>query len=205
MVDAFDESKHVVSWREVDKKWKRCLGADFGDRNGAEVGLVWDPDAQRYMVIGENWPGKTRTFEMIAADIRQICGRTPDVGAGGNRTTEQGWRQSYRKEGIPIEEPVKEHADPKLQYKCVNDAFANGDLVVMENCPKLINMLNELQRKIDPNTGQVTDEFDDSSFHLCSALRYIVTKLLPPKPKFHSNPAQIAPKVPPPHVGYTPR
>lgn len=180
VISAFDESRHVRDIGEIDIKWRRGVGLDFGDHNGAELGFAQEPETGKWIVIGENWPGHHRDYPVIASDIRRICGRTPDVGAGGNRTTEQGWRQSYRKESIPVSEPNPKLADPKLQYKVVNDAFSSGMLEVSETCQMLIKMLTEFQRKVDPKTGEVTDDFDDSSFHLATCLRYFCAKVFPP-------------------------
>lgn len=201
VISAFDESKHVRDVGEIDIKWRRGVGLDFGDHNGAELAFAQEPETGKWIVIGENWPGHHRDYPVIASDIRSICGRTPDIGAGGNRTTEQGWRQSYRKESIPVSEPNPKHADPKLQYKVVNDAFSSGLLEVSENCPMLIKMLTEFQRKIDPKTGEVTDEFDDSSFHLATCLRYFMVKVLPPLPAmFSTNVETVTKEQPLPQV-----
>ena len=180
MIDAFDESRHVVSWREIPPDWKRYIGADFGGINGAEVVIAEDPDNGNLIVVDEDWPGESRSFESIANKIRKMCKGTPHKGAGGNRTTEQGWRQAMRKEGIPMSEPNKKHTNPGLQYQCVNDAFFDGKLTVMENCKLTIQMLGEFCRELGDD-GEVTDDFDDTRFHLLAALRYIVVTLLPPK------------------------
>lgn len=191
VLDAFDETKHVVSVRDIPKEWPRYVGADFGSLNTAEVAIAeeleWDAVTEEWgeptgnlIVFGEDWPGHSRTFEAIASDIRTICKGNPRDGAGGNRTTEQGWRQAMRKEGIPIAEPEPQYTDPGLQYQCVNDAFRTGQLLVMENCAQLIDMAGRFQREIGDDGG-ILDKFDDQPFHLLAALRYIITKLRPPK------------------------
>ena len=144
--------------------------------------LTEDPHNGRLIVIGESWPGKSRSFKEIADGIREMCDGVPHAGAGGNRSTEQGWRQAMRREGIPMDEPNPAHTGPKIQYQCVNDLFRNGGLYIMDGCaPILVKMLSEMTRKIDPSDGMPTDEIDDTRFHLCAAIRYIITALRPPK------------------------
>lgn len=182
VISSFDETVHVVPWRET-KGWKlKYVFADFGKINAAELACAVDPDNGNLYIIDEDWPGYARpNFTDIADAVRKMCHGTPVNGFGGNRTGEQGWRQSYRKEGIPMEEPDPKHADPGLQYQCVDDAFQANELFVFEGCTKLIGMLNDFQHTLD-DEGKPTDKFDDSKFHLCAALRYGITKLRPPKP-----------------------
>lgn len=200
VLDAFVEARNVIPYREIPKAWPSYAGADFGSVNQAEVAVVeelaWDADKKRWgdptgklIVIGAHWPGVTRSFEQIGNDIRDICGGMPKSGAGGNRTGEQGWRQAIRKEGIPMEEPNAKHADPVLQYQCVNDEFRSGNLLIMESntgdkaagLAQLIEMINNFQRILGDD-GKPTDKFDDTKFHLLAALRYITVKLRPPLP-----------------------
>lgn len=181
VIDAFDETKDVVrSDFAIGEKWRRYVGMDFGKINSACVVLAEDPHNGRLYLIDEDWPGHDRPYEDWGNAIRKMCGGTPVRGAGGNRTTEQGWRQAWRKEGIPMEEPEQAHADPGLQFKCVNDAFRDGSLVVLEKCSKTIGMLGSFTHIIGDD-GLPTDKFDDSTFHLLSALRYVITKLRPPR------------------------
>jgi hypothetical protein len=181
VLDAYDETRNDIGWFEIPADWPlRAVGMDFGGHNTAEVVLTEEPSTGKLIVIGEDWPGHDRSYSDIADEIRNLSGnRTPTRGAGGNRTTEQGWRQAFRKEGIPLDEPDPKHADPKLQYKTVNDLFRSGDLLIM-GCPKLKAMITSFKRKQD-KYGNVTDDFDDAPYHLLAALRYIVIKLRPPK------------------------
>jgi len=185
LIDAFNPQKHVLSGTAQDRindlEWLRYVGADFGLHNAAEVFVGKEKKSGRLIVFAEDWPGHSRTFEQWGNDVKRLAGGPITDGAGGNRTNEHGWRQSIRKEGVPMCEPNGAHADPKLQYQCVNDAFKADELFVLEGCTKLIDMLVRLQRKIDPKAGVVTDDFDDKNFHLPAALRSIITLLRPPK------------------------
>ena len=192
LIDAFDPTRHVISGlpkdRINDTEWLRYVGADFGLHNTAEVFVGREKHTGRLIVYDEDWPGHSRTFEQWGSDVKRLARGPITDGAGGNRTGEQGWRQSIRKEGIPMCEPSKEFADPGLQYQCVNDAFKADELFVLEGCTKLIDMIGRLCRKIDPKTGEVTDDFDDSAFHLPAALRSIITLLRPPQFESKSEP-----------------
>jgi hypothetical protein len=193
VLDAFDEHSSVFR-ADVLGPTPTHVGLDFGDVNFAGVIVKeeleqdgFDPSGEkkwkptgRLIVTAEDWPGHTRSFEDSGNTIRKMAGRPLTRGAGGNKSTEQGWRQSFRKEGIPMEEPDKRHTDPALQYKCVNDEFRNGTLLIHESCVKLIDMIGNFQRELD-DEGNPTDKFDDTKFHLLAALRYIIVKLRPPK------------------------
>lgn len=78
-------------------------------------------------------------------------------------------------------EPDPLFCDPKLQYQNMNNLLRSGELTIFDTCVKTIGMMNAFLRKIDGKTGIVTDEFDDSPFHLLAAGRYILVKLRPPE------------------------
>jgi hypothetical protein len=180
VLDQFDPARHEVSWFQIPSHWRRFVGADFGSINTAAVAVAEDPETGNLYVYGEDWPGRSRSFSEIAAGMREIVGGTPSNGAGGNRTGEQGWRQALRAEGMPMVEPKAEHQAAALQYQCVNSAFAANELFIMDSCPKLLGMIESLKRDVDGD-GLPLDTFKDTAFHLCAALRYIVTHLKPPK------------------------
>lgn len=176
VIDAFDEHRHVVPWRDTTG-WIKAVGADFGTVNSAEVVLAEDPQSKDLYIIGEDWPGHSRSFCSIADAVRELAHGTPHHGAGGSKQ-EEGWRHAMRKEGIALEEPA--YRDVTVQYQCVNDEFRANRLFVFDTCPKTIQMLLNFQRALDDD-GLPTDKFDDTKWHLLAALRYIVAKMRPPK------------------------
>ncbi len=183
MIDAFDETRNVVSWRQLDPKdYRFYIGGDFGGHNTAEVCIAEEIHSGHLIWCGEDWPGMSRGWDAISADTRSIVppgGHITD-GAGGNRTGEQGWREAFRSRGIPMSEPDPLFCEPKLQYQNMNNLFRSAELTIMDTCVKTIGMLNAFLRKVDPRTGIVTDDFDDAPYHLLAAGRYIITKLRPP-------------------------
>lgn len=182
MLDAFDETRNVISPRTLDPAdYRIYVGADFGPHNTAEVFIAEEKHSGRLIMFDEDWPGFSRPWKQLKEDIKSKAIHHISDGAGGNRTGEQGWREAMRLHGIPMDEPAAEFADPKLQYACVNDLFRSGELEIFETCTKTIDMITRFLRKIDPKTGTITDEFDDSTFHLLAALRYIIVKLRPPE------------------------
>lgn len=179
VIEGFDEIRNVVPYRKLPSDWRiRAVGADFGSVNAAEVLLAEDPDNKNLYIFAEDWPGHWRPTDQICNTIRELCGGTPTVGCGGNRTVEQGSVESYKLHGIPLELPL--FRDVAVQYQCVNDEFFANRLYVMAHCQKTIDMLTSLQRDIGPD-GFPLDTFDDTDFHLLAALRYIISKLRPPK------------------------
>ena len=180
VLDQFIEARHKVPRRQFPDTWMlRHVAADFGGANTAELAIVEDPDGP-LIVYGEDWPGHSRDWGQIANDIRRIVGRSPVKAFGGNATGEQGWRQAFRREGIPFVEPDVRLKDVALQYQNVNALFASDQLFITEDCPKLISMIQSFQRPVDDN-GSPLDKIEDTRFHLCAALRYGCTGLRPPK------------------------
>jgi hypothetical protein len=183
MLNKFDATRNVVSARFLNPtEYRFYLGGDFGPHNFAEVFIAEHIESGHLTMYDEDWPGFSRDWAQLEADIKTHAKYRLTDGAGGNRTGEQGWRQSCRTMGIPMSEPLRAHADPKLQYACVNNAFGSGELDIFEGCKKTLDMIDRFTRKVDSKTGAVTDDFDDSTFHLLAALRYIITKLRPPQP-----------------------
>lgn len=179
VISGFDEKVHVRPYHALTEDWKmRAVGADFGSINAAEMFLAEDPQNGDLYIFNEDWPGEARSTKAIADKIRELCGCTPKIGCGGNKTIEQGWVEAYGKEGIPMVLP--EFRDVAIQYQCVNDEFRANRLYVMSHCTKTIAMLNTFQRDLNPD-GTPKETFDDTNFHLLAALRYIVSKLRPPK------------------------
>ena len=191
VIDGFDETRNVASWRYLDpKEYRFYIGGDFGGHNTAEICVAEHIHSGHLSIIAEDWPGMSREWSRIGIDTKALVpdGGYISDGAGGNRTGEQGWRQAFRTMGIPMAEPDPQFLDPKLQYAVMNDLFRRGQLDVFDTCKKTIDMLNRFMRKADPKTGDVTDEFDDSTFHLLAAGRYILVYLRPPE-IFDTSPA----------------
>lgn len=186
VISSFDVSKNVTENRAWPAEWVTEVGGDFGKLNTAFVVVKEEPDTKRLFVTGEVWPGHSLPYKEMADQVKEVAGVTIRGGAGGNSTGEQGWREAYRLHGIPMTEPDNRFKDPALQYQNVDDGFREGWLVVSDACPKLIEMLGRFEHDKD-KSGMTLDTFDDAPFHLLAALRYIVTKLRPPKsvrPKF---------------------
>ena len=85
-----------------------------------------------------------------------------------------------RREGIPMTEPDVRFQRVELQYQTTNALFGTNELFVYDNCPKLISMIESMQRLMTID-GEVTDGIDDARYHLCACLRYAVMGLRPPK------------------------
>lgn len=186
VLDGFLPSRNQISGdprlRVTDEEFWRNVGMDFGSHNTAGIAIAQSKHNPKQLIVyGEDWPGRNRGWDVISADMKRIAGGWIKQGHGGNRTGEQGWREAMSLHGIPLDEPDKDFVDPKLQYKVVNDALLCGDLLIMGHCEKTISMITRFQRKIDPKTGVITDDFDDSPFHLLAALRYIVIALRKPE------------------------
>jgi Terminase large subunit, T4likevirus-type, N-terminal len=196
VLDRFDESVHVVPPREIPWHWRISLGGDFGDPNFAAVAVAEETileettDKQgrtqqvvvstgRWFLIDEYWPGHSVPWPELGKKLRSMCKNRIHRSSGGNRTTEQGWRQALRKESIPMGEPTPGHTDPGLQYKCVNDAFAADKLFIFDTCTETIAMILDFMRDLGDD-GEPTEKFDDGRFHLLAALRYIGVTLWPP-------------------------
>ncbi len=187
--DCFDEH-NLCDPFPIPAHWKRLAGLDFGSNNTAAVPWAQDPDTGEIVQYEEYHPGVNRTYEehsdgirekaaahFLPADGNPVPSRVTPQCSGGNRTTEQGEREAYRKHGLPIDEPNRKHTDPKLQYQCLYELIKTKKLRIFRTCTKTIGQYHTFSYKLDENK-QPTDEYEhEGKMHLLATSRYIAVKV----------------------------
>lgn len=180
--------------------WKRFTFHDFGPVHAFVVSVAEHPtekDREDYPVLycyRELFPNRPTTTKAIVKTLRQadtldfarwaVATRSEipvwrPRGIGGNKTGEQGWRESYTKSGLRVEEPTEPNVGTQIDrlYACVG---RGGLRIAKQGCPVLLSMLKKWSWEVDdagePIPGKIKD---DAKFHGPAALRYGASQLRP--------------------------
>ena len=170
-------------------------GMDFGKINTAGIVGADDPSADCIYIIGEYHAGRKRDYpehvtSMKALTIPKAGGKSLLPGCGGNKHGEDGWREAYRKNGLPLDAPPENNIE--VQIQAVYSLMKQGKLKFFRNgASQLIEDVKHYSRRVDAD-GNVLDAIeDDAKWHLLAALRYLIAKLRPMKPAEPSVPLQV--------------
>lgn len=176
--DTFDLDADTCEDFPIPAGWKQSPGVDFGSTHTAAVRVAEDPATKTLYVTAEYLDGN-RSFRQHADAIKSLGdGRGLQVGAGGSHQ-EEGWREAFRTNGLPLDEPPTNNVN--VQIGCVYAALSTHSLKIFRSCKGLISDIQIYSRVLGPD-GEPTEEIANKSlFHRPDALRYIVTKLRPPK------------------------
>lgn len=154
--------------------WPRLLGADFGATNTASVWAGMDPSDDRVYVYGSLLePGLS-----VKAHAQRVLQKNPGAAfrAWGGNPAESGWREAFSAHGLPMSPPPFREVDYGIQQ--VYAAFATARLVVFEDLSHLWGEIDTYAYKIDPSTGERTEEIEDKhKFHRMDALRALICGL----------------------------
>ena len=160
-------------------------GMDFGKVNTAGLVVADDRATGVLYVIGEYHAGKKRDYPEHVTSMRLLTrewgGNKPlQPGAGGNKHGEDGWREAYRKHGLPLDEPPESNIEVQIQnvYSLMKQRkikfFRRG-------AAETISDVQHFSREVDED-GVVTDKIaDEAKWHRLAALRYVVSKLSTPE------------------------
>ena len=173
--DTFTYDLNTVQDFTVSPVWKKRPGGDFGLVNMGGVVVAEDPQSRTLYVVHE-YHGGNKTFAEHAKGIRGDYALAP--GAGGSHQ-EGGWREAFRQQGIAFDEPPVN--DVEVQIGCVYGEIKTRSLVIFRSCTRLIGEIQSYSRELGKD-GEPTDVIKDKAhYHLLDALRYIITKLRPPR------------------------
>lgn len=160
-------------------------GMDFGKINTAGLAVADDPSTGILYVIGEYHAGAKRTYADHVASMRALTvpsagGKWLAPGCGGNKHGEDGWREAYRMHGLPLDEPPEGNIE--VQIQSVWSLLSQRKLMFFrQGAADTIGDVQHYSRKVDQD-GNVLDAIDeDQKWHRLAALRYIVSKLRPPR------------------------
>lgn len=184
---------------QIDPAWKRYTFHDFGQVHAFVVCVAEHPtekDSAGYPVLyayREYFPNRAISTEDLVGEIRsketadflEWTARTDDPlqkwqprGIGGNKTNEEGWRESYTYAGLTIEAPRVLGVEAQIDalYACVG----RGGLRISKECVNLLSMLKAWSWEIDDGGEPIPGKIkDDAKFHGPAALRYGISQLRP--------------------------
>lgn len=176
--DSFDEDICSIPRFELDPKWPRYVGHDFGTNNMAAVWIARDPGTRYLYVYRTYLAGGMEAFEHAQKFKKLSEGELIIKRVGGAKgANEDGWRQAFRSAGWPIAEPrersVSVGIDSVYAYHNQNKLFVFQDLHAY------LDEKRTYSWKLDDNY-QPTSEIDQKSkFHQLDAERYAICDLGP--------------------------
>jgi cytochrome c556 len=174
--DTFTFENNTCADFPVPAHWKKWPGVDFGSAHMGAVIVTENPETKVLFAIQETLAGN-KTFAEHVTEIRK-GGYALQVGAGGSHQ-EEGWREAFRTNGLPLDEPPVN--DVKVGIGCVYGEVKTCSFVVFRSCKGLIAEFGVYSRVLDAD-GQPTEEIAHKSrYHRLDAVRYIVSKLRPSK------------------------
>jgi hypothetical protein len=177
--DTFDYELDTCEDFPVLSHWPIWPGVDFGSVNMGGVLITEKPETQELFVIREYHSGRQRTYREHIDDIRGLY--KLKVGAGGSHQ-EDGWREAFRANGMPLDEPPVN--DVEIGIGCVYEQVKPHRLIFFRRaCADIIGDMQNYARELDADgkpTGAIANK---STWHRLDGLRYIVSKLRPNKKK----------------------
>ena len=184
--DCFDYERNTCEDFDVSRL-QVYPGMDFGKVNTAGVAAAEDPSTDVIYIIGEYHAGAKRDYPQHVASMQALTranagGKALLPGCGGNKHGEDGWREAYRRHGLPLDEPPENNIEVQIQG--VWSLMNQGKLKLFRSgARETIADVQHYSRRVDED-GNITDAIeDDVKWHRLAALRYILTKLRPPADK----------------------
>ena len=187
---AYEEEHHKVKAFPIPKHWPRFVGVDpFGAQIGA-VWLAWDVENNVINVYREYLEPFGVTTPQHVSGVLKASGYTargiptgeaePIYAWVGGGPSERQWRTDWAGAGIPLlESPIHgvwEGIDR------ISALLRDFKLVIHDSCPNLISEIGSYSRVIV--SGVPTESIaDKDTYHLCDALRYIISWLTQPLTK----------------------
>lgn len=195
--DCFDPAFHrVPAGYAPDPSWRIYCGIDFGAPNFAAVFIAEEAATQKRVVFAEYVPDEAKraadhiasmhgvlrkVWRQQAAAWAEANGRSvaewtrmPDVCVGGAKSEGQ-WRTEFTALGWPIREP--DQPDVEVGIARVYACFAEDRLFITEDCPRLLEDVQNYSRVVDEDGEPTNDIQDKETYHAADALRYPVNYL----------------------------
>ena len=173
--DCIQPSVHYVPRFEIPKTWRRLTGHDFGSANMAAVFVAEEPETKRHFVY--------RTYHQggmsVPGHVRQLK-HGESAGAGeahpmplavGGASSEDDWRDQFRKAGWGIRRP--KISSVEVGVDAVYGAFQTNELFIFDDLAELKEEVNTYSRVLDEH-GNATEAIEDKEdYHLLDSLRYV--------------------------------
>jgi hypothetical protein len=181
--DAFNEDTCKIKrlWDKPPKEWAVYIGHDFGPIHTSALWYAQEPGTgylylyRTYLSYEKLTP--TRHAEKwkelsTGENVRKRVG-----GAGGNTSTDEGWREAYRLAGWPISEPMIR--DVEIGIMRVYGWHKTDHLFVFEDLFEYLEEKQSYSRKLDENYNPTAEIKDKSRYHLMDGERSILSDFQP--------------------------
>ena len=172
--DTFDWGLDTCEAFPIPPTWKVYPGVDFGSVHMGAVIIAEDPTTKTLYVVDEYLAGN-RSFSEHAAAIRKNY--TLQVGAGGSHQ-EEGWREAFRTNGLPLDEPPVSSVE--VGIGCVYQQVKTHSLKIFRSCSGTTGEMQLYSRELGADGHPSETIKNKSEYHRVDALRYIISKLRPP-------------------------
>lgn len=173
--DTFDFNLDTCEPFDIPAHWPKRPGADFGNVNMAAVIVAEDPETKTLYVIDEYHDGN----KSFAEHAKAIIGNHSLLPGAGGSHQEEGWREAFRKNGLALDEPPTSSVE--VGIGCVYGELKQHKLIIFRSCKRLIDEIQTYSRELGADNLPTEAISSKSIYHCLDALRYIVSKLRPPK------------------------
>lgn len=196
--DVFDPSFHKLPAGYIpDTGWRLYCGVDFGAPNFRAVFIAEEPATKKRVCFAEYAPKESRKaadhiagMHAVLRDVWKVMAsawardtgrnvsewtRLPDLCVGGAKSEGQ-WRTEFSALGWPIREPDQPEVEVGIArvYAC----FAEDRLFITEDCPALLQDVQDYTRELDDNGEPISDTIvDKDTYHSADAFRYPISYL----------------------------
>lgn len=176
--DCFDRDIHLVDPFEIDRKWTRYLGMDFGGVNTAGVWIAEEPKTDKFYLYHTYKAGSRTASEHKEAMLSKERG-LPEKAVGGSWSEDQ-WRSEFAAAGLPISKPPI--SDVEVGIERVYALLKTNRLFIFSDQRELIDEIESYSRILDDNDEPTEKIEDKETYHRLDALRYIAAYLNQDRP-----------------------
>lgn len=169
---SFDYERHTRPPRPIAADLPRYMGLDFGGVNTAAVFIAQEPDGT-LVLYREYHAGDATAAGHVAALME---GEPGEAEAFGGAPGEQQWRDEFTAAGLRVRRPIV--GDVEVGINRVYRLFAEGRLIVQDNCTGVLDELATYSRVTDDEGRPLEAIADKSHFHRLDALRYVASYLI---------------------------
>jgi hypothetical protein len=196
--NCFDPTVHKVpSGYLPDPSWKLYCGLDFGAPHFCATFIAEEPGTKKRVAFAEYRPQESKkvgdhvaamhaivrkAFKKSAHQWSTTTGRPvsewtrlPDLCVGGSPSEGQ-WRTELSAAGWPVHAPDQKEVEVGIAR--VFAAFAENRLLISEDCPYLLDDVENYSREVDEDGEPISDTIcDKEMFHSADSCRYLISYL----------------------------
>lgn len=173
--DLFDDRVCRISREDanIQPKWPRFVGHDFGPVNMAAIWLALNPATGFFYVYREYHKSGEEASGHVQQWNEDSKGEVIMRRVGG-APSEDDWRRSFSQAGWPIVKPL--NRDLWMGIDRVYALTKTNRLFILDDMVKTYDEITSYSRKLDDKYVPIEKQIDDKQkFHLMDALRYVVS------------------------------